>query len=149
MDVSNKRSIASFSTNNANRYDFVYIDYYRSNDNYYGTRLLNPSFFGVTLSHMHRMLKSNGKLIIPFFPRVVANMLQELHQLAKIFNIKYLKKEQLHDSENYLWRTTEMITEIKELKHIMTGEKSAKKCFGNVNKKKSKLSSLIVLAMIP
>ena len=135
MNVTNKRSIQSFATNNANRYDYVYIDYYRSNDNYYGTKLLNTQFFGVTLSHMHRMLKLKGKVILPFFPRVVANMVPELHKLAKMFNITYLKKNELHDSENYLWRATEMITKIKDLKHIMTGEKSVKKCFGNVNKK--------------
>ena len=135
MDVTNKRSIQSFATNNANRYDYVYIDYYRSNDNYYGTKLLTTKFFGVTLSHMHRMLKLKGKVILPFFPRVVANMVPELHKLAKMFNITYLKKNELHDSENYLWRATEMMTKIKDLKHIMTGEKSVQRCFGNVNKK--------------
>ena len=138
MDVSNRRSISAFSTNNSDRYDFVYIDYYRANDNYYGTMLLNPSFFEVTLTHMHRMLKSKGKLIIPFFPRIIANMLPQLHQLAKIFNIQYLKKEQLYESENYLWRTTEMITEIKNLKYLMTGEQCAKQCFGSVSKKRIK-----------
>ena len=138
MDVSNRRSISEFSRNKINSYDFVYIDYYRANDNYYGTRLLNPSFFEVTLRHMHRMLKSKGKVIIPFFPRIIANMLPHLHQLARIFNIQYLKREQLYESENYLWRTTEMMTEIKNLKYLMTGEKCAKQCFGNVSKKRIK-----------
>merc|ERR1739836_308837 len=134
MDVSNRRSISEFSRNKINSYDFVYIDYYRANDNYYATRLLNPSFFEVTLRHMHRMLKCKGKVIIPFFPRIIANMLPHLHQLARIFNIQYLKREQLYESENYLWRTTEMMTEIKNLKYLMTGEKCAKQCFGNVSK---------------
>ena len=50
-------------------------------------------------------------------------MIPHLHTVAKKFNIKYLKKEDLSTSTHYLWRVTKMISEINELSDVMTAEK--------------------------
>ena len=136
MDVSNGRSVKEFSKNNSCEYNYIFIDYYRVNDYYWADKLFTDTFFKDSIHSLWLTLKKEGCIFFPFLPRIVRNMIAHYHALCKIFKIEFVLKDDIEESENFLWRASDLLLKNKEFNYLMNCEETKNMNLGNVTKKR-------------
>ena len=62
-------------------------------------------------------------------------MIAHYHALSKIFKIEYLTEDDIENSNNYLWRASDILLKNKEFNYLMNCEKTKNMNLGNVTKK--------------